>query len=81
MAGISKKRIKTKKGEITRYFVTYRDIFGKQHTSGYYETIKEAKKHLKEFETPKADNSITYGQIFREFLDKTKTKSAFNSSS
>lgn len=78
MAGISKKRIKTKKGEITRYFVTYRDIFGKQHTSGYYETIKEAKKHLKEFETPKADNSITYGQIFREFLDKTKTKSAFN---
>ena len=78
MAGISKKRIKTKKGEVIRYTITYVDIFGKRHTSGYYETLKDAKKDLKKFETPKADNSITYGQIFKEFLDKTKSKSSFN---
>ena len=48
MAGISKKRIKTKKGYITKYTITYRDVFGKQHTSGVYETLKEAKKHLYE---------------------------------
>lgn len=78
MAGISKKRIKTKKGEVIRYFITYRDIFGKQHTSGYYEKKADAIADLKKFTKPKADSSITYGQIFIEFLDKTKTKSAFN---
>ena len=78
MAGISKKRIKTKKGEVTRYFITYRDIFGKQHTSGYYETIKEAKLHLKEFETPKADSNITYGQIFNTYLERGKSKLSNN---
>ena len=78
MAGISKKRIKTKKGEVTRYFITYRDIFGKQHTSGYYETIKEAKRHLKEFETPKADINITYGQIFNTYLERGENKLSNN---
>lgn len=76
MAGISKKRIKTKKGEVTRYFITYRDIFGKQHTSGYYETAKEAKRDLKNFETPKTNNKITYGYIFNSFLEKVKLKNA-----
>ena len=42
MAGISKKRIKTKNGEITKYTITYYDVFGKQHTSGIYDTIKES---------------------------------------
>ena len=46
MAGISKKRVKTKNGEITKYTITYYDVFGKQHTSGIYDTIKEAKRHL-----------------------------------
>ena len=78
MAGISKKKIKTKKGEVTRYFITYRDIFGKQHTSGYYETLKEAKKHLKDFETPKADFNITYGQIFKTYLERGNNKLAEN---
>lgn len=35
MAGISKKRIKTKTGEKVKYTITYTDIFGKRHTSGY----------------------------------------------
>ena len=79
MAGISKKRIKTKKGEVIRYFITYRDIFGKQHTSGYYETIKEAKKHLWEFEEVKTDSkNITFGKIFKLFMDKAKLKYAMS---
>ncbi len=79
MAGISKKRIKTKKGIITKYTITYRDIFGKQHTSGLYETIKEAKKHLTDFENinPEKQN-ITYGEIFKYYLEKIQRKYADN---
>lgn len=77
MAGISKKRIKTKKGYITKYTITYRDVFGKQHTSGVYETLKEAKKHLYKFEEIKPDsNEILLEQIYKLFLDKAKTKYA-----
>ena len=76
MAGISKKRIKTKTGEKVKYTITYTDIFGKRHTSGYYDTIKEAKAHLKEFETPKKIENITYGFIFKEFLEKVRLKNA-----
>lgn len=78
MAGISKKRIKTKKGEVVKYTITYVDIFGKRHTSGYYETLKDAKKDLKKFETPKADNSATYGQIFNCYLERSRNKLAEN---
>jgi len=46
MAGISKKKIKKGEKVIIKYTITYRDIFGKQHTSGLYDTIKEAKKDL-----------------------------------
>lgn len=76
MAGISRKKIKTKKGEVIKYTITYVDIFGKRHTSGYYETLKEAKKHLKEFETPKTNDKINYGYIFNSFLDKVRLKNA-----
>lgn len=78
MAGISKKRIKTKTGEKVKYTITYTDIFGKRHTSGYYETIKEAKKDLWKFEEVKADKNITYGFIFSEFLNKVKSKNSEN---
>ncbi len=76
MAGISRKRIKNKTGEKVKYTITYTDIFGKRHTSGYYETIKEAKKDLWKFEEVKADKNITFGQIFKLFLDKAKIKYA-----
>ena len=76
MAGISKKRIKTKTGEKIKYTITYTDIFGKRHTSGYYETKREAQSDLKKFETPKKISKITYGYIFQAFLDKVKVKNA-----
>lgn len=77
MAGISKKRIRTKKGEVTKYVITYRDVFGKQHTAGRYDTLKEAKKHLADFENIKAgDRNITFGEIYSKFLQRAKTKYA-----
>lgn len=79
MAGISKKKLKTKKGEVIKYTITYRDIFGKQHTSGIYDTIKEAKKHLWEFEKVETDTqNITFGMIFKQFLKRAEMKYAKN---
>lgn len=78
MAGISKKKIKTKTGEKVKYTITYTDIFGKRHTSGYYETIKEAKRDLWKFDEVKTDKNITFGQIFKLFLDKAKLKYALS---
>lgn len=71
MAGISKKQ--TKNG--VKYVITYRDIFGKQHTYGSYDTKKDARKDLTKFDNKKnLPNTITYGQIFREFLKKAEKK-------
>lgn len=77
MAGISKKKIKTKTGIKTKYTITYRDVFGKQHTSGLYDTQKEAKKDLWKFEETKFEK-IKYGFIFQEFLKKVKEKNSLN---
>lgn len=79
MAGISKKTIKTKKGKVVKYTITYYDIFGKQHTSGIYDTLKEAKKDLNKFGNINPDSkNITYGQIFKYYLDKVRKKYAVN---
>lgn len=78
MAGISKKKIKTKTGEKVKYTITYTDIFGKRHTSGYYDTKKEAETHKKEFETPKANHDITYGFIFQQYLTRVENTLAKN---
>lgn len=75
MAGISKKKIKTKNGEVVKYTITYYDVFGKQHTSGIYNTLKEAKQALKSFNKEKTNNSkITYGFIFNNYLSKIQRK-------
>lgn len=75
MAGISKK--KTNKG--IKYTITYRDIFGKQHTSGLYSTKAEAKKDLIKFENLKGRNKdTTYNLIFSAFLEKVKNKNSLN---
>ena len=74
MAGISKK----KNGKKIQYTISYTDIFGKRHTSGYYDTKKEAETHKKEFETPKTVHNITNGFIFQNFLKKVETKNAWN---
>ena len=79
MAGISKKKIKNKKGEFIRYTITYRDVFGKQHTHGNYETLKEAKRDLWKFEEVETNSKdITYGMIFKEFLKRAELKYAKN---
>lgn len=74
MAGISKK--KTNKG--IKYTITYRDVFGKQHTSGLYSTKAEAKKHLFKFEKVETDKTITIGQIFNSFLKRAKNNYSIN---
>ena len=71
MAGISKKT-KTKKNgtEIIRYVISYYDIFGKQHTSGYYKTRAEAQAHLSEFSGINPNIiGITFEQIFKPYME------------
>ena len=79
MAGISKKTHKTKKGLVTKYVITYRDVFGKQHTSGFFDTLKEAKRELYKYEDVKRVNSnYTNGELFNIFIESIKTKFAKN---
>ena len=75
VAGVSKVTYKTKKGVVEKYTVTYRDIYGKQHSKGLYDTRREAKKHINDFENinPKISD-ITFGQIFQPFLEYAKVK-------
>lgn len=73
MAGISKVKYNTKKGIVEKYTVTYRDIYGKQHSKGMYDTKREAKKHLNEFNNIHPDIlDITFEDIFRPFLEYAK---------
>lgn len=72
MAGISKK--KTSKG--IKYTITYRDIYGKQHTHGIYDSKKEAKQHLSEVDGKNV--KITYGIIFQYYFKKVKEKYSSN---
>ena len=67
MAGISKKTYNTKKGKVTKYVITYRDIYGKQHTTGNYATEKEAKKDLSKYQEIKI-NSVSNPE-FGEQID------------
>lgn len=79
MAGISKKQVKTKKGVVTKYVITYRDVFGKQHTHGNFDTMKEAKRHLSKFEDVNTDSkNVTFGMIFNQFLKRAKLKYSKN---
>jgi integrase len=80
MAGISKKTYKTKKGIVTRYVITYRDIYGKQHTAGNYSTEKDAKRDLAKYQEIKANcsNNATFGELIDIFMEKVKRKFATN---
>ncbi len=79
MAGISKKKIKKGEKVIIKYTITYRDIAGKQHTSGLYDTLKEAKKHLGKFEKVyTANNSVTLGKLIAAFMKNFKITGAKN---
>lgn len=79
MAGISKKTQKLKNGKTKVFYtITYRDMYGKQHTSGSYPTKAEAKTHLHEFEKVNPNvKDMTFETIFNTYLDnKVKTKYA-----
>ena len=76
MAGISKK-VKTNKNgaKKTVYVITYRDIHGKQHISGYYGTKAEAQAHLSEFENVNTNiSNITFEQIFKPYINHSLPK-------
>lgn len=76
VAGISKRirKYKNKKPKAF-YTITYRDMFGKQHTSGYYETEAEAKKHLNDFDYVNPEViEITFEQIFNPYIENQLTK-------
>lgn len=73
MASIVKRKRQTKKGEVTKYYISYRDIYGKQHTTGGYKTLAEAKKHINDFENcASAESEITLKNIFDLFWIKSK---------
>jgi integrase len=71
MAGIRKKTYKNKKGvEITKYYIVYKDINGKQCSGGSYDTKREAKEHLSEYNEVRNDGEATLGDIFKLFEKK-----------
>ena len=80
MAGISKKTYKTKKGIVTKYVITYRDVYGKQHTTGNYGTEREAKKDLGKYQDVKINsaNNPEFGELINIFMEKATRKFATN---
>lgn len=80
MAGISKKTYNTKKGKVTKYVITYRDIYGNQHTTGNYATEKDAKRDLSKFQDIKINsaNNPTFGELIDLFMEKATRKFATN---
>lgn len=71
MAGISKKTRTYKNGKTKIFYtITYRDIFGKQHTAGCYNTKAEAKEHINDFNDVNPDISeITFEQILKAYME------------
>ena len=69
MAGISRKKWIKKGKQIVKYTITYRDIFGKQHTYGTFDTIREAKAELQNFNdnSKNISNNVTIGQILKSY--------------
>ena len=80
MAGISKKSYKTKKGIVTKYVITYRDVYGKQHTTGNYTTEREAKRDLGKYQDIKINsaNNPEFGELINIFMEKATRKFATN---
>lgn len=73
MASIIKRKYNGKKGTTTKYYISYRDILGKQHTVGGYKSLQDAKKHINDFdEIYSNDSEITLKSIFDIYWKKTK---------
>lgn len=75
MASIIKRKYKGKKGETVKYYIAYRDIYGKQHTVGGYNGLQDAKKHLKDYEDGTCTRiDITIKEIFNLYFKKLEKK-------
>jgi len=73
MASVIKIPYTNKKGQTKDYFaISYRDIYGKQHTAGgRYTKRADAEKHLHEYEsTFGTENKITVEELFNCFWKK-----------
>lgn len=80
MASIHKQTYKTKKGEVTKYVIKYRDALGRQRAKCGYNTLKEAKRDLDKFEEVKISSAKnpTLGYLIDNFMDKAERKFAKN---
>ena len=76
MAGISKKKWIKKGKQIIKYTITYRDILGKQHTYGSFDTMRDAKAELQNFNnnSKNISNKILTGQILKNYIERCKRK-------
>lgn len=76
MAGISRKKWIRNGKQVIKYTITYRDIFGKQHTYGTFDTIKQAKNELQHFNDnhKNISNNLQIGQILRNYIERCKNK-------
>lgn len=75
MASIVKRKYSGKKGDTVKYYITYRDIYGKQHTIGGYNGLQDAKNHLKDYEDGTfTKTDITIKNIFKLYEEKLKKK-------
>ena len=75
MASVIKIPYTNSKGITTIYYgISYRDIYGKQHTAGgRYKTEAEARKHLHEYDNCYgSEDTITVKGLFDVFWEKTK---------
>lgn len=79
LAGISKVKIKRTNGKIvTKYRITYRDIYGKQHTSKLYDTKETAKKDLYKYDKVNPDTkNITIGQLISCYMEYSEENHSF----
>ncbi len=76
MAGITRKIRKYKNGKNKVFYtITYRDIFGRQHTSGYYKTRTEAMEHISDFKNINPNVvEITFEEIFKPYIENVLHK-------
>lgn len=75
MASIIKRRYKGKKGDTIKYYIAYRDLYGKQHTIGGYSSLQDAKKHINDFDDLTCTRTdITVKDIFDLYFSKLNKK-------
>lgn len=75
MASIVKRKYKGVRGETVKYYITYRDIYGTQHTVGGYKGLQDAKKHINDFaEGIFTKTDITIKDIFDLYFKKLSKK-------